>query len=1105
MHEPQEMSGSTLRPASRASWDPGVRACSLVALVLLVAGLSLHWLHRANTDLPHADAMAAAWAAAVEATGGGTTGFLAPDAFTRAWTGRLIVLNGQYDARLLGAAAAGILAASAGVVLLILARLLPAAAFLALAIITGLMMAACGSSGLRPDPQVTALAVLISLGTAQVALMGGSAPRAWQILAGAVLALAGCVVAPQGVAATATIVAWHGLMAARDRASRPARRGVLVVGIPLLLIGLARVAFGPPADQAPGAWFADLAAAFGWPLGTALAAPVLWAPAILCVMRALGGNTRRAAMAPLALFALALTMAGAGRPASPDAAHAMIGFFGLVVNCACLVLWWCTSRRSAEGRLVLAFVWFATTFLGLMHGGSAKASAPVGPSLHDSATLALRREVASPEIRYTGAWRDPRVRAVLPPSIRAPLDPGRSDDASWTARTPPSAGDLAYPVIGSWSEGGGGTTGEFVSGPMTSRLPMLELWFCGFLDPPTTAVVLRTEDGRETAPLTGRAASPERWKRITFETPDGPFRLVLRDASAETWIAVTAPVELGRASWLARKATSLAPWISWSGALAGLAALACAIPIAARTHDAWLARGAPVFPWHFIPRLALVGLTIYFALNLDTTAGPNDSGGYLNSAKLLASGRVALEPSLQIAPGLPELEPGIVLPGTFRVAPDGRLAPEYPVGFPMIVAVFAQALPQDRAVAAAMLLHLVMAILGTRALARIAGFPEGWAWLAATLVGLCPVFWFEGLQPLSDVPALAWVVVAVVCAWRSRERPGYAIAAGVATAMAVLIRPSNLLCVAPILVCLYGHWRQLAWWILAGLPGAAWLAWYQATLYGNPLVTGYGDMSAGFGWRFLLPTLRSYARWLPEFFTPLIVLAVAGPFVRGVAARLRVVLATWAALFIAFYAVYWCTWDTWFNMRFILPAAPAMAVLALSVLRVIGEKARVELFTTRSFTRGLLPTATLLLFVVAVLASSGFARRVLFWVHCNHEHAVAAQWARDHLPADAVVFARHATGPLTYYTDLTVLRRDHPQAQSAAFLESIVRAGRPVFAVTYHWETRGFEYRGGDLGSGYPDLPGSWRRLAALWEDHVFVWAWEPPGDAGAATPPGPG
>lgn len=1092
MHASSEPAVVTTQPVPGTWVDRCVPVFAVLAVLLLAAGLGLGWIEQANTDLPPAASMGREFAGAAAAVERVTWDVRQPDAGARAWAQAWIACNGQYDARMLATAALALQLVALGALLLAMSRRLPAGGFFVFVLLAVAMLAARSGAGPRPTNEAVSSVLLIALSLGHVALMTARPQVARRIVPGSLLGLAGIAAAPEGVAAPIAVAAWHGLMLAAEPASWPIRRRALLASGVVALGGIVLVFATGSAEVPVGSFFTLVGAAFAWPWRSPLWALVVWAPSIFCLIRVIGGDARRAPVAPIALFAIALTPIAAVRCAGSGAAAEVIAGFGLLANAACVVRWWITSRRSAESRLVLGSIWVFTVFIGLMHGGAPRSPVPVGTAQRDPATLALRESVLRGEAHAGIDFSDPRLRAILPPSIRAPLALGAGSDAAWAGRAPEVIGRDGLPVVGTWRPDDASVTGEFFSAWMATTLPLLEVRFCGTLQPPATAIVLRTRSGEEIAPWTASGSATDRWKRVNFAAPAEKFQLVVRDASATSWIAVTAPVELGRIAWIARKLGGAAPWLIALGAVCALASLAGASRLAARIHAAWVARGAPMFPWHFVPRLALVGVAAYFALNLDTTAGPNDSGGYLNSAKLLAHGKIAAEPrTIFGADGL-DRDPQLHLPITFRVAPDGRIAPEYPVGLPLIIAAFAQVLPQDAAVAATILLHLLLGIVFTRALARTAGLSEGWSWLAAAIVGLSPVFVFQGLQPMSDVPALVWTTAAVYWAWRSRAQPRFAVLAGLATALAVMVRPSNLLCFAPVLLCLIGHWRQLAWWALAGLPGAAWLAWYQATLYGSPFATGYGEAGSMFGLKFLAPTLRSYARWLPEFLTPLVCLAVAGPFVRGVAGRLRAVLAVWAVVFVGLYAVYWCTWDTWFNMRFVLPAAPAMVVLALVALREFAARLRLELFSSASFARGLLPTVLLVVLVLGALLGSAWSRRVLFWVHANREHAVAAQWARDRLPADAVVFAKHASGSLAYYSDLTLVRLDREEARRPELLAAIAGTGRPIFAVTYHWETRGFVWHGGDLGTGYPDLPGNWVRLEALWDNHVFVWSWLP-------------
>jgi hypothetical protein len=306
----------------------------------------------------------------------------------------------------------------------------------------------------------------------------------------------------------------------------------------------------------------------------------------------------------------------------------------------------------------------------------------------------------------------------------------------------------------------------------------------------------------------------------------------------------------------------------------------------------------------------------------------------------------------------------------------------------------------------------------------------------------------------------------------------------------VLLRPANLLCVIPVLICLAGSWRRLALWTAAGLPGALWQIGYNHVLYGSWHSTGYGEVSTSFALHFAPLTLRSYALWLPEFLTPLVVLAFFGPFQQRIQPRARLVLAIWAAAFLLFYAFYWCTYDNWYNMRFVLPAMPAIVILALFILRRLLERIHLPLFTPDSRPAARIASAAVPLLLAALLIRSGDERQVLYWMQFNHNDAIGALWARDHFPPNAVVFARHATGSLEYYTDLLFVRSDFPDAQAPEFFERIARTGRPIFALTYHWERRGYVW-GKGLGDGHPDLPGVWMELAVLCGGEIHAWKWQ--------------
>lgn len=671
-----------------------------------------------------------------------------------------------------------------------------------------------------------------------------------------------------------------------------------------------------------------------------------------------------------------------------------------------------------------------------------------------------------------------------PPPVPAslPLSPG---NGSFRADGFPESvvGRDGLPAMGTWRADDAGSTGEWISEPLKSSATFLQVRVNGTLRPPATALFLRTADGREIEPLQTNFSANDRWKRINFSVPDGPFRIVARDTSPTDWIAFTAPVEVSRLAWIAGKV--LRPPAGWIGV--GL--LAALVVYVLWRLRAQLAASHPSPAWRALPWAALLLYGVFFYFHLDPVAGPNDSGGYLNSAKALASGHLGPEPRMLDGQPAAGRDYSPFLATTFLLHPSGRAAPEYPVGLPLIFATAGAVLGMERAVPLVIAGQLVLGVIFTLLLARAVGLRGGWDWFAAGIIGLSPVYLHQGLQPQSDSPALVWCTAAVWLAWMSRERIWLALLAGLATGLAVLIRPSNVLLILPLLIILFGAWRQLGLWILGGIPAAAWLGWYNHELYGSALLTGYGvSVESGFAWRYVPLTLRSYVLWLPLMFTPLVLLALTGPWLREPAPRIRLALAVWSGVFVVFYAFYWCTWDNWYNMRFVLPAAPAMVILALFATRALASRFRFPLFQAP----GVLATMLLLIVLGLQLIADSRLRKVVYWMQNNSVNAAGPRWLTQHVPKNSVILARHATNSLLYYTDFTFVRSDHELAKSPDFYRDLARAGRPVYALNYWWEGHGKEDTGPGRGQGRPKLPGRWKPVIVLWDDEIHIWQWSP-------------
>lgn len=495
-------------------------------------------------------------------------------------------------------------------------------------------------------------------------------------------------------------------------------------------------------------------------------------------------------------------------------------------------------------------------------------------------------------------------------------------------------------------------------------------------------------------------------------------------------------------------------------------------------------------PW--LPAFTAVAASAYLvflALHVGAYAGGSDQSGYMNSARLLGLGRVTVP--MRVAAGIPpaDLPPLAYVPLGFRPHGIDEMSPTYPIGLPLAVLATAQVTGWTLAPHATMVWHALLGVGLMYWLGRVAGLSRGLSTVGAMLLATSPLYLFSSTTLMSDTPALVWTTASVLLAWRSRDHDRVAVLAGAAVSMAVLVRPTNILVLAPVAACLGLSVRRWAWLCAGGAPGAALLLSYNAAAYGSPLVSGYGDVSSAFAWANVPASLRAYAEWLPVELTPLVVLALGLPVLRSRSLRLLVVLALWIVSVCGVYAFYYNTHEAWWYLRFILPAFPAIGTAALLVGRELPGVLPVVLRPTGNRA---LSVASLAVGVLVLVNN-------VFWVkrleaasagHGERAYYEAATWVRTHLPAGSALLAMQASGALFHYTDLPLLRWDMlPRERFEAVAAALEARRQPLYAVLFPFEVdedRVLTER----------APGTWTRVGTV--RHVTIWRFDGP-------PRGPG
>ena len=372
--------------------------------------------------------------------------------------------------------------------------------------------------------------------------------------------------------------------------------------------------------------------------------------------------------------------------------------------------------------------------------------------------------------------------------------------------------------------------------------------------------------------------------------------------------------------------------------------------------------------------LLAIALLVYFGFVARHNAfvvGGADSSGYFNFARMLTSGRLAIEAKPLVAMKLDRSWLPVFAPSGFKPAPRGlAIVPTYPVGLPLHLALLGHWVSPIAATVCLLLMILI---------ARELGVEEWKAWVGAAVLGAFPTFLLVATQPLSDVVATMWGMAAVWLALR-----GNAMAAGVAFAIGVLVRPTNLLLAPALIVAMKP--RQVLIAAAAALPFGIGLLVLQNHLYGSPWRTGYDAGMLAF--EHVRGAPLAHAKWLALLLTPIVF-----PF--GLLTR-RWLIHAWFVPFFVFFAFYG-VYDSWGTTRFLLPAIPALILgaLMLPVKRWIG-----------------------IVFAIAMILVPIKQTRVLHVLDVPRREAIyhdSVAWAETEIPDDAVVIAGLFTGTFFFY------------------------------------------------------------------------------------------
>ena len=338
-----------------------------------------------------------------------------------------------------------------------------------------------------------------------------------------------------------------------------------------------------------------------------------------------------------------------------------------------------------------------------------------------------------------------------------------------------------------------------------------------------------------------------------------------------------------------------------------------------------------------------------------TVAGAADPYGYVSEADLWIKGQLKIpQPWAQQAPWPSSqwsFAPLGYRPG-LTDADAWSLVPVYSPGLPLLFA-GAKVVGGQEGMFWVVPMFGGLLVLATFGVGRRLGASRA-GLVGAFLVATSPAVLFNLMDPATDVPvAGAWMVA---CYFLLGESRGSALAAGLVSAVAILIRP-NLAFEAGVLGLWYvlrawrtGEWRRefqrAGLFGLGVAPGLAAVAGIYAHLYGSPFMSGYGAFADQFSRANLLPNMARYARWFVYAHTPAAVIGIVSlavplkwfwPEVKD--RVVFVVIGAFTSLLILEFLAY-LVFDAWWNLRFVIPCLPFIMIGLGAVVAAVARAGR---------------------------------------------------------------------------------------------------------------------------------------------------------------------
>jgi hypothetical protein len=215
--------------------------------------------------------------------------------------------------------------------------------------------------------------------------------------------------------------------------------------------------------------------------------------------------------------------------------------------------------------------------------------------------------------------------------------------------------------------------------------------------------------------------------------------------------------------------------------------------------------------------------------------------------------------------------------------------------------------------------------------------------------------------------------------------------------------------------------------------------------------------------------------------------------------------ATWFIALTLPYTVYRYSGDWWGYIRFLLPALPALIMLAAAALQcswqLIGRRLHQGEAHARNLNVTVMRGATILLLLLSVgwtVAASYELSFISILRKGEKIYPDTAHWVRDHLPKNSLIACAQFSGAIYYYTNFPIVRWDliglekrdlqkirfdpmkvtrFDAKKVASFLKNAAAQNRPIYAVLWPQE----------MNDALRRFGGNWNEIAEIGNQRISV------------------